>query len=423
VAHTSLAALALLRMGHAPGNGKHAKTVEQGILYVCTQVEKADKDSLWVSNLQKLAAVPGAPNFGPLGAPGYAVYIHIKLGRHIDTILALNLLAEAKGRMADDKGNERVAAALEKLLAKIVRNQREDGTWLTEGLAPQLTHGLTIRGLIRAKQAGATVDTAIVDKALKAAPKREFMAMGFGAVGIFGGFPGGNVAALEEALKKAKEAKVPNKTQIAYLEKALEKAKEAEKLPKEGEQPKGEPAKSEPAGVELGMGLYGDAALLGSLLDSLNTVQKQILPLQAVLNGPAGETERGLAKEKLQGLEKQEKEIKDKIAEALKKAPLQMHAQQAGFGGGEEYLSLMLLNEVLLSRGSKDWDKSVGTALERQQNRDGSWTGKHCLTGKNFCTAAVLLMLTADRSPTVQDARKREAGASPSDSSKTPGGK
>jgi hypothetical protein len=426
VAHTSLVTLALLRMGHAPGKEKYGKNVEQGILFVCGQVEKADKDSLWVSTLQKLAAAPGTANFGPLGAPGYAVYIHMKLGRHIDTVLALHLLAEAKGRMPDDKGNERVAAALEKVLAKITRNQRDDGTWLTEGLAPQLTHGLAIRGLIRARQAGATVDNAIVDKAVKAAVDIPARATGFD-ISVFaglGGFNVNNVAALEEALKKAKDAKVPHKPTIAYLEKELEKAKEAAKLlPKGGEQPKGELGKGAPAVVEMGRGLYGDAALMGALLDSLNTVQKQIIPLQMVLNGPAGETERGIAKEKLQGLEKQEKEIKDKIAEALKKAPLQMHAQQAGFGGGEEYLSLMLLNEVLLSRGSKDWDKSVGTALERQQNRDGSWVGKHCLTGKNFCTAAVLLMLTADRSPAVQDARQRESTSSMSEASKSPSGK
>src|SRR5262249_16169474 len=174
------------------------------ILYVCAQVEKADKDSLWVSNLQKLAAVPGAPNFGPLGAPGYAVYIHMKLGRHIDTFLALNLLAEAKGRMADDKGNERVAAALEKLLAKILRNQRDDGTWLTEGLAPQLTHGLAIRGLIRAKQGGAPVDNAIVDKAVKAAGKNpaQFMGFGFGGVGVVGGVNAAYAAAPPGALQK-----------------------------------------------------------------------------------------------------------------------------------------------------------------------------------------------------------------------------
>lgn len=434
VAHTSLAALALLRMGYTPDKGQYAKNAEQGILFVCGQVEKADKESLWVSPLQKLGFDPAKANnvqFGGMQMAG--VYIHFKLGRAIDTFLALNLLAEAKGRMPDDKGNERVAAALEKVVAKVVRNQRDDGTWLTEGLA-QLANGFAVRGLLRARQAGVTVDNAVIEKAVKAAGKNPAAQLG-GAIGFpvapggfggFGGFPGaggGDVAALENALKKAKEAKVPNKTQIANLEKALAKAKEAEKLtPKEGDAAKGDAPKAEAAVPDMGLGIYGDAALLGTLVDSLNAVHKQILPLQEVVNGPAGATEKGMAKEKLQQLEKQEKEIKDKMAEVLKKAPLPMHAQQAGFGGGEEYLSLMLLSEALLSANAKDWPKSVGSALEKQQNRDGSWVGKHCLTGKTFCTAAALLMLTADRSQAVQDARRREAGAM-ADSVKSPGSK
>jgi len=37
--------------------------------------------------------------------------------------------------------------------------------------------------------------------------------------------------------------------------------------------------------------------------------------------------------------------------------------------------------------------------LERIQNRDGSWSGHHCITGRTFCTAAALLVLLADRAP------------------------
>ena len=42
---------------------------------------------------------------------------------------------------------------------------------------------------------------------------------------------------------------------------------------------------------------------------------------------------------------------------------------------------------------------SMAQNLTRIQNGDGSWTGHHCITGRTFCTAAALLVLTADRAP------------------------
>jgi hypothetical protein len=37
--------------------------------------------------------------------------------------------------------------------------------------------------------------------------------------------------------------------------------------------------------------------------------------------------------------------------------------------------------------------------LERIQNKDGSWAGHHCITGRTFCSAGALLVLMADRAP------------------------
>ena len=66
--------------------------------------------------------------------------------------------------------------------------------------------------------------------------------------------------------------------------------------------------------------------------------------------------------------------------------------------GGEEYLAFHLITETMLQRGGKDWarwypvvrDKIIGV-----QNSDGSWTGKHCITSRTFCTAAAGLVLSA----------------------------
>ena len=66
--------------------------------------------------------------------------------------------------------------------------------------------------------------------------------------------------------------------------------------------------------------------------------------------------------------------------------------------GGEEYLAFHLITETMLQKGGKDWavwypevrDKIIGV-----QNRDGSWTGHHCITSRTFCTAAACLVLSA----------------------------
>ena len=76
----------------------------------------------------------------------------------------------------------------------------------------------------------------------------------------------------------------------------------------------------------------------------------------------------------------------------------------SGFGsnGGEEFLSYMLVAESLVVKGGAEWEKwnaSMQNNLARVQNKDGSWTGHHCITGRTFCTAAALLGLMAERAP------------------------
>jgi hypothetical protein len=76
----------------------------------------------------------------------------------------------------------------------------------------------------------------------------------------------------------------------------------------------------------------------------------------------------------------------------------------AGFGsnGGEEFLSFLNISETLVLKGGKDWedwDAKMVKGLEKAQDKDGSWQGHHCITGKTFCTAGALLVLMADRTP------------------------
>ena len=47
----------------------------------------------------------------------------------------------------------------------------------------------------------------------------------------------------------------------------------------------------------------------------------------------------------------------------------------------------------------RKWDRSMTQNLSQVQNGDGSWSGHHCITGRTFCTAAALMVLTVDRAP------------------------
>ena len=66
--------------------------------------------------------------------------------------------------------------------------------------------------------------------------------------------------------------------------------------------------------------------------------------------------------------------------------------------GGEEYLAFFFVTECLLHERNPQWQvwyPTVSKKIIRVQNRDGSWTGHHCITSRTFCTAAAILVLTA----------------------------
>ncbi len=66
--------------------------------------------------------------------------------------------------------------------------------------------------------------------------------------------------------------------------------------------------------------------------------------------------------------------------------------------GGEEYLAFHLITETMLQKGGEDWETwfpEVRDKICTVQNKDGSWTGHHCITSRTFCTAAAVLVLSA----------------------------
>ena len=73
-----------------------------------------------------------------------------------------------------------------------------------------------------------------------------------------------------------------------------------------------------------------------------------------------------------------------------------------GFGsmGGEEFISYLNLSDSLVRKGDETWDKWNGDIQERLrklQNKDGTWAGHHCITGRVACTSAAILTLLTER--------------------------
>src|SRR5262249_28794390 len=106
--------------------------------------------------------------------------------------------------------------------------------------------------------------------------------------------------------------------------------------------------------------------------------------------------------------EKLRQEATEAVARQLDKREF---VQGFGSNGGEEFLSFLNIAEALLLKGGKDWekwDKQMTETVSRAQDKDGSWSGHHCITGKTFCTAGALLVLMADRTPIPVASKEKE---------------
>ena len=323
VADTSMALLAFLRAGHTPQAGEHRKTVERGLLYVISQIEESDQDSLHVS------AVRGTR-------------VQAKIGPYADTFSALMTLTEAKHQMQDPAGNARLDAALKKVLRKVERNQRDNGSWDDQGWAPVLSQALAAKGLNRAAQNGATVSKQVLMRVEAQAKGGEMSARGSAGIGLYG-----------DAAKSA------NIRDDAETKKA--KANELKARAKQGPKPLAQspdaPTKAQIDAAEAEAASAGRAAA-----DSEQALTRRLADPQFV----AG----------------------------------------FGNNGGEEYLSYLLISETLVQNGGAEWarwDGAISQLVGKVQNQDGSWTGHHCITGRTFCTATALLVLLGDRTPATRN--------------------
>jgi hypothetical protein len=354
VGNTCIAVLALIRAGNTPTEGPYARNVARGIEFICASIEKSDGASLYVTDIR-------------------STQLQSKIGQFVDTFLSTMVLAELKGR-AGDKLEARLSAALNKTIAKIEKNQRDDGHFAgNHGWASVLSQGLANKGLNRAAQNGAVVSEKVL--------KREEARL----VASFDDRAGGFRSAGPDMAGDLKARASAGRPAIAA-----------------------EAAAAAPS--DAGVAIYNASANVAGLNDQALTLQldkKRAKEILANNNAPAPAREQ--ARRDLDRIEKVEQTAQQATAAVVRQ--LENKDFVAGFGnnGGEEFLSFMNISETLLLKGGDDWkkwDTQITDSLNRVQDKDGSWSGHHCITGKTFCTAGALLVLMADRMPLPATAKK-----------------
>jgi hypothetical protein len=325
--------LALLRAGNTPTDGEYKDAVAKGLKFVISKVEKADKDSLYITDVR-------------------GTQLQSKIGNYVDTFLVNLVLAEFRGKSGDQE--KQLVAALEKTMTKIVRHQTADGGFAgNNGWATTLSMGICNKSLVRAKERGAVVD----DKAL------------------------------QRAMAQAKSSNDNT----------------APKVVGGGGATSGPAAPVAGRAGDAGVALYRVGQGAGNYQDVVNSLRVDAEKAKQVLKDANAKPEdRKRAEKKLQEAQQAEQE-NDKVQANLAKN-VRNDQFVAGFGnnGGEEFLSFMNISETLVLLGGKDWedwDAKMVKGLEKAQDKDGSWQGHHCITGKTFCTAGALLVLMADRTP------------------------
>ncbi|HEV8378362.1 MAG TPA: prenyltransferase/squalene oxidase repeat-containing protein [Tepidisphaeraceae bacterium] len=349
VADTCMAVMAFVRSGNTPADGEYKLNVNRAVGFLCAQVEESDNKSLFITTLR------GTRTQG-------------KLGQYIDTFLAAQVLAEVKNQMPDESGNKRVNDALGKVIKKIEANQKEDGRWVNDGWAPTLAQAACAKALNTASVNGAKVNEQVLERAERYAQADFAVSQkaGAGAVATSGVDSSG--AGVGGAVLSGRAGALAG----------------------------------EPRG-DAGVALYSSSAQLATIQASAKSNEAKRDYYQKIADASTTQPEARKAAIAQLDRFKENEAILGKAQDAIV-ARLDDKQFVAGFGsnGGEEFLSHLNIGESLFHKGGADWekwDKSMSSNLNNIQNADGSWSGHHCITGRTFCTAAALNVLTIDRSP------------------------
>jgi Squalene-hopene cyclase C-terminal domain len=292
-------------------------------------------------NLQKgleylLEAVAKTPDDAKNITTLSGTQIQSKLGQNVDVSMTSQFLSHVKPMAKSNDLDQKVTNSLKKCVKIIENAQQANGSWTASGWAPVLNSAMANSSLELAQSVGISVDTQ------KLQASQNYQASNISATGEVKAADGAGVT-----LYAASSAQRANGKNAQKVEKMLEDVKL--------------PAAAAPA-----------------------EVQKEL-------------EKRGVKKEKAREMSQN--------YDSYKSAAKQMTDESVltGFGnnGGEEFLSYMMTSESYVTVGNQpDWDtwhKKMSNLFEKIQNQDGSWNGHHCITSPVFCTAAVVLVLTADR--------------------------
>ncbi|MEM6756224.1 MAG: prenyltransferase/squalene oxidase repeat-containing protein [Planctomycetota bacterium] len=414
VGDTAASLLALMRVGQPhldPAFDARARMTQDRVQlhqasraaldHLLTAVEQHESNDLYITDLR-------------------GTRLQSKLGPYVDTFLTAVTLTDALDRDPSDDQRERITAALERIVDKIEANQQANGGFGGGGWANALSVSLSNKALNDASRFGIEVDETVLGRSQQAAAGSDTVVGGrFAARGDAAGIElyaaakaisgtAANDVALRESVAVAAPAMAPVAEQARKVADALEADGDAERaeairetarllvvttdarrLDAQAAQAQARAAEELAAAVEdeeLGDRFAAVAGESAAYPADWPEVTSARLRSYSRMNAGFKDNAQALAKTRGVVLER-----------------LQDRGFVAGFGsdGGEEYLSYMKIGEGLAGDADAQeafahFVKAMKGNLTRVQNQDGSWTGHHCITGRNFCTATALMVMTLD---------------------------
>jgi hypothetical protein len=345
VADTCMALMAFYHAGSSPTTGRYSNNIISAVNFIYGQIEAADDQSLSITTLS-------------------GTRTQIKLGQYIDTFMAAQALAEMKGKMASAVADQRVEAALKKVLHKMEINQKSNGQWAGGGWAPTLAQAQAAKAANIAVQNGAEFDEIKRQNAqefARADIRTNAESIGGGGGAVAGRFAGSVRTADDSALLATDAA------------------------------------------GNAGVPLYSAAGDIAAMQASANSNVRMRDKLQSLVDSATTQpAEREAALKKLKDFDANAKDLVDAQEVIVARMTDPQFANGFGSNGGEEFLSYLNIGESLFQKGGNDWktwNDAMTANLDRVQNDDGSWSGQHCITGRTFCTAAAIQVLSIDRAP------------------------
>jgi len=262
-----------------------------------------------------------------------------KMGQNVDVTLCAQFFSRVLPQTSrDGKLRKRVTEALNKCLRKIERGQKRDGSWAGGGWAGVLQSAMANSALEAAQAVGAPIDEKILERS------REYQKS--------------NIDAKTGEVRTERAAGVSLYSITSNQRATASEARDAERR-------------------------INEAKRHGLLRDDAPVTKENLMG--------AGASEKDA--DRLARAHEQNKTAQRMLSD---------ESIMAGFGnnGGEEYLSYMMTAEAMAitaDSASNAWYQTMTRRLEKIQEDNGSWTGHHCITSPVFCTAAVIMTLTADR--------------------------